>query len=368
MMQSVSNKHQQHNQIRREPTPLAARSISPLLGISITRNHQKTEVSAGLINLFFDRRQELYRAVQEKGLRNRLEQTFEQVACLGSIVPRPRRATQRRRIFSIQFCLLSVFCCCLLATPAQADTSPSLSVPQKQIVFGAVSHSHNIIIEPGKRALGLIPEIIYRVFAETGIEIDYRKYPSRRLFHEAEKGSLSVFSVPIIPRDFSDYPDTIVLGNTPYLKTNFQLFSLKSSDFEHTPIADLVNYRTGTTLQTKILDKMLYNLAGERLDLLRFSNLANALKGLLAGRVQFILGTQQSISLAVKALGLEEDVVVAVLNAGELNHILGFSKLYFGEDVYKIRDWSDQKLEQLRNSGVIREIVNRHYDPEWHRE
>jgi len=195
-------------------------------------------------------------------------------------------------------------------------------VPQKQLVFGAVSHSHNIKIEPGNRASGLIPEIIYRVFSETGIEIDYRKYPSRRLFHEAEKGSLSVFSVPTIPRDFSYYPDTIVLGNTPYLKTNFQVFSLKTSNFELTRIADLVNYRTGTTLQTKILDKMLYNLAGERLDLLRFSSLVNALKGLLAGRVQFVLGTRQSILLAANALNVKEGVVVAVLNSGELNHFL----------------------------------------------
>jgi len=366
MMQSVSNKHQQHNQIRREPTLLAARAISPLLGTSITRNHQKTGVSAGLINLFFDRRQELYNAVLEKELRSWLEQTFEQVACLGSIVSRPRRATQSRWIIPVQ--LLSVVCCCLLLAPAQAETAPSLSVPQKQIVFGAVSHSHNIIIEPGNRASGLIPEIIYRVFAETGIEIDYRKYPSRRLFHEAEKGSLSVFSVPIIPRGFSDYPDTIVLGNTPYMKTNFHVFSLKTSNFELTRIADLVNYRTGIAQRAKVLDKMLYNLAGERLDLLIFSSLANALKGLLAGRVQFILGTQQSISLAAKALNVKEGVVVAVLNAGELNHILAFSKLYFGEDVYRVRDWSDQKLEQLHSSGVIREIVNRHYDPERQRE
>jgi len=47
--------------------------------------------------------------------------------------------------------LCGFICCCLLVEAAQTETSLSLSVPQKQILFGAVSHSNNIKVEPVSR-------------------------------------------------------------------------------------------------------------------------------------------------------------------------------------------------------------------------
>jgi ABC-type amino acid transport substrate-binding protein len=186
--------------------------------------------------------------------------------------------------------------------------------------------------------------------------------------HELLKGSIAISSQPKIDTysNLFSPPNNLILGQEAYLIIGYHLFSLRERDITIRSPNDLAPHKIGILLNNVISENAKKEIFTTPVKETKYSNSEQLVKGLFSRRVDLIVGSKAIIYEAMSDMALNPDDIKPVYKVGLTKRYLIFSESNLGENAIHLRDQTDKAIKQLRESGAINAIIEKHAPPEWY--
>ncbi len=209
---------------------------------------------------------------------------------------------------------------------------------------------------------GSWPDLIAEIFHPLAIEPEFRLLPNKRIFIGCITGQIAITSLPVISgyESMYRYPSEIVLGKEHLYSAGYYVFGLRKNNTIISSLQQLTDLRVGALSKASFLDSPYTETLGVSSNIMYFPSKLSLVKGLLAQRIDVILATSLNVQNLARDIGVEEASILPLFKVGDMKRYLAYSKTYWEEDVYKLRDEADKRIKLLRENGMIQNVIDKH--------
>jgi len=208
---------------------------------------------------------------------------------------------------------------------------------------------------------GISIDIYNAVFASIDCEIDIRYYNSARGRAKLTAGEVDIFPYFLTKnkRKYDLDNSQFILASEPLYISRAGLFSRNDRRIVIEKSTDLLQYSVGTVRVTQWNDRVWNMLFGVSLRRVPYKDYTRAVQGLLAGRVDLILGPA-AMSVLSKDYGHPK--LSLAYELPPVRVALVFSKLTLKDRASKLAKKIDQEIKKMKADGRIKAILMRHAD------
>jgi len=216
---------------------------------------------------------------------------------------------------------------------------------------------------PGAKDPGYMIELVTIILAKHGHEVEYRTMPWKRSIQMVREGEFDC----VVGAYKSDAPD-FIFPEEPWGLIGSSFYVKKGSSWKYTNLNSLAEVRIGTIggyAYSDELDAYIEaNKANSKVNVLNANNaLEQNIKKLSLGRIDVTIESDLVMNAKLKALGMENEIVVAGLLAPPENMFIACSPAKSTSSEY-VKLFSDG-LKELRASGKLKEILKKYGLKDW---
>ncbi len=251
---------------------------------------------------------------------------------------------------------------------ANADTGVEISLsPGEPLEFGGREGMPANYFDRQAIDRSSLVKLVNEIFKPLDIKVKYEELPRRRLIHNALKGDISVFTLPVLDNPIVNIqiPEGVVVGQEALFSYPLNFYTLKKRQLRLDSPEDIAEYSLGLIKEAKFIDQAIKNVVDRELSLVTFHHPSQILKALLAGRVDIIMLAEPIFMFEYGKLNPDEEITLSY-SIGRSGRYLAFSEARLGRlNAKSLEAFTNKRLQHLKRIGALQTIekdyLNAHY-------